>query len=123
MLCEHGNISPCLECDIGPLKAENEKLSKDVAELVEVLECSIETTENVDGGPAFPFGQTDSMNGQLVNGWGSEGMTLRDYFAAKAMQGAMANPEVKETARARSEWAYEIADAMLKAREVGHDSQ
>lgn len=38
MLCEHGNISPCVECDIGPLKAENEKLSKDVAKLVEALE-------------------------------------------------------------------------------------
>lgn len=70
-----------------------------------------------NGGPAFPFGQTDSVSGQLVNGWGSEGMTLRDYFAAKAMQGALANPEVKESAGARSEWAYEIADAMLKARE------
>jgi len=44
-------------------------------------------------------------------------LDLRDYFAAKAMQGAMANPEVKETAGARSEWAYEIADAMLKERE------
>jgi hypothetical protein len=68
------------------------------------------------GGPAFPFGQTSEQSGQLVNGWGSEGMTLRDYFAAKAMQGALANPEVKETAGARSEWAYEIADAMLKER-------
>lgn len=80
-------------------------------------------THKHNGGPAFPFGQTDSMSGQLVNGWGSEGMTLRDYFAAKAMQGALANPEVKETAEARSEWAYEIADAMLKAREVDHDNQ
>lgn len=74
-------------------------------------------THKHNGGPAFPFGQTDSVSGQLVNGWGSEGMTLRDYFAAKAMQGALANPEVKESAGARSEWAYEIADAMLKARE------
>jgi len=62
-----------------------------------------------NGGPAFPDaeGQADYTGG----------MTLRDYFAAKAMQGAMANPEVKETAGARSEWAYEIADAMLKERE------
>lgn len=55
-----------------------------------------------NGGPAYHY------TGEL---------TLRDYFAAKAMQGAMANPEVKETAGARSEWAYEIADAMLKERE------
>ena len=26
MLCEHGNIAPCVECDIGQLKAENEAL-------------------------------------------------------------------------------------------------
>lgn len=43
-------------------------------------------------------------------------MTLRDHFAGLAMQGALANPEVKETAGARSEWAYEIADAMMKER-------
>lgn len=29
MLCEHGNIAPCVECDIGPLKAECDKLRKD----------------------------------------------------------------------------------------------
>ncbi|KAE8546118.1 hypothetical protein F6453_1364 [Marinobacter nauticus] len=26
MLCEHGNIAPCVECDVAPLKAENEAL-------------------------------------------------------------------------------------------------
>ena len=43
------------------------------------------------------------------------GMTLRDYFAAKAMQGILFEglpPE--ETAKN----AYEMADAMLKAREA-----
>jgi len=44
-----------------------------------------------------------------------EGMTLRDYFAAKAMQGlmdaAMPMPEVADA-------AYAMADAMLKAREA-----
>lgn len=66
------------------------------------------------GGPAFPV----PLNpGESYQGHGPyDGMTLRDYFAAKAMQGALANPEIKETAAARSEWAYEIADAMLKAR-------
>ncbi|MAD27119.1 hypothetical protein LL270_09095 [Pseudomonas aestusnigri] len=66
------------------------------------------------GGPAFPVplnpGERYDVHGP------ADGMTLRDYFAAKAMQGALANPEVKETAGARSEWAYEIADAMLKER-------
>lgn len=47
----------------------------------------------------------------------SEGMFLRDYFAAKAMQSLVAhdsctNPESDSIPRA----AYAIADAMLKAR-------
>jgi hypothetical protein len=29
----------------------------------------------------------------VVDGYIQDGMTLRDYFAAKAMQGLMANPE------------------------------
>src|SRR5690625_876608 len=67
---------------------------------------------------AFPFGQTDSMTGHLVNGWGSEGMTLRDYFAAKAMQAAATNPIGADgfTFEQRAEWAYSQADAMLAQR-------
>jgi hypothetical protein len=53
------------------------------------------------------------------------GMTLRDYFAAKAMQGFLTNDNLL---RASCEWhqdgseisiaqlAYDQADAMLKAR-------
>ena len=53
-------------------------------------------------------------------GWMGPGMTLRDYFAAKAMQGFAADPNcgfqdgVVGMARA----AYEWADAMLLAREA-----
>jgi len=50
------------------------------------------------------------------------GMTLRDYFAAKAMQGLLASPRtptkdevVTDTIVAK--YAYLMADAMLKARE------
>ena len=42
-------------------------------------------------------------------------LTLRDYFAAKAMQGLLAAPgsiRVDDDTR----FAYQIADAMLKAR-------
>ena len=45
------------------------------------------------------------------------GMTLRDYFAAKAMQGMMVDveqPRCDYIART----AYEMADAMMKAREA-----
>jgi hypothetical protein len=46
-------------------------------------------------------------------------MTLRDYFAAKAMQGAVASctaPLYIEPSIC-APWAYEMADAMLKARQ------
>ena len=43
-------------------------------------------------------------------------MTMRDYFAGLAMQGAMANSEVKEKATNRAQLAYEMADAMMKER-------
>jgi hypothetical protein len=56
------------------------------------------------GGPAFPT-QVASY----------EGMTLRDYFAAKAMQG-LTQKYSHESDVSRN--AYKIADAMLKAREV-----
>ena len=67
-----------------------------------------------NGGPAFPFGQTDSESGQLVNGWGSEGMTLRDYFAAKALIGwrDCSSTTYEQDAQA----AYAMADAMLAER-------
>jgi len=49
------------------------------------------------------------------------GMTLRDYFAAKAMQGFCASP-IEEAwgadANVIAQWAYTQADAMLVAREA-----
>jgi hypothetical protein len=52
--------------------------------------------------------------------WAQAGMTLRDYFAAKAMQGSLASM-VKGQAFEHgmgATWAYEVADAMLKARKA-----
>ena len=64
------------------------------------------------GGPAFPTIPENYM-GMDPPG---EGMTLRDYFAAKAMQGLCShgNRNAQDIARA----AYIIADAMLKARQA-----
>jgi hypothetical protein len=48
------------------------------------------------------------------------GMTLRDYFAAKAMEGMFArdrNRKLVVSAEENARTAYEWADAMLKARE------
>lgn len=47
----------------------------------------------------------------------SSGMSLRDYFAAKAMQGSLADDAVVHSPAAFAEWCYELADAMLEARE------
>jgi hypothetical protein len=43
------------------------------------------------------------------------GMTLRDYFAAKALAAPYAHHESNPDIAA--EWAYQLADAMLRARE------
>jgi hypothetical protein len=64
------------------------------------------------GGPAFPANHFDL-------GATEHGMTLRDYFAAKAMQGLVENANwrgMPEDALAKE--AYKLADAMLKAREA-----
>jgi hypothetical protein len=42
----------------------------------------------------------------------ADGMTLRDYFAAKAMQALMPTNYIDSNAKV----AYQMADAMLKAR-------
>lgn len=62
------------------------------------------------GKPAFPVPG-------LHRGDYNNGMTLRDYFAAKAMQGFAASDSHWPTADAVASNAYEWADAMLKARE------
>ncbi|MFX1710695.1 hypothetical protein [Stutzerimonas stutzeri] len=69
-----------------------------------------------NGGPAFPKAGLDP--------WGEAksvetGMTLRDYFAAKAMQGSLADPSVNPTDHKDdfARWCYEVADAMIAARD------
>jgi len=74
-----------------------------------------------DGGPAFPVGEETT----------GFGMTLRDYFAAKALPAiyrvfcdevhsfVATVPKDWEMSIARN--AYKLADAMLKAREASND--
>lgn len=45
-------------------------------------------------------------------------MTLRDYFAAKVMQYWMTNPMSSMNIENMCKGAYQIADAMMKAREA-----
>ena len=79
-------------------------------------------SEKNDGGPAFPIGSTPEE-------WGN-GMALRDYFAAKAMQGELSasvctdeksdygiplNVSDEKLDRMTRHW-FRIADSMLRAR-------
>lgn len=69
------------------------------------------------GGPAFP--REDYQANGHERGFeklGQEGMSMRDYFAAKAMQGELASGEASQKAENIAEWAYSVADAMIKAR-------
>jgi hypothetical protein len=45
------------------------------------------------------------------------GLSIRDYFAAKAMQGWSANPIPQDSSiQEVAAWAYRQADAMIEAR-------
>ena len=48
----------------------------------------------------------------------TKGMSLRDYFAAAALQGLIANkPYMGIDTSLMSDWAYKVANAMLNERE------
>ena len=73
-----------------------------------------------DGGPAFPVecswtdGEPKGMQTGNALGWAT-GMSLRDYFAAAALQALVTREMRAPTAAA--EQAYVIADAMLAERD------
>ena len=77
-----------------------------------------------DSGPAFPteIGPGNDSGFQSGNErFHDPGMTLRDYFAAKAMQGfcaygSVTNPDHCFTIEDVAHDAYAMADAMLTAR-------
>jgi hypothetical protein len=76
------------------------------------------------GGPAFPSGLIDPSTPEDAVQSLHNGMTLRDYFAAKAMhiaweaydKGYTGEPE--DVTNSVTKHAYQIADAMLKARQA-----
>ena len=90
----------------------------------------------VNGGPAFPATTVNDTNGNLSDPFGTllppssqatySGMTLRDYFAAKAIPlmfsydevGDKASYDRRQQMSLAAGLAYEMADAMLKARQA-----
>ena len=79
-----------------------------------------------NGGPAFPYGVKSVVRdgygeGERVIDYNEAGMTLRDYFAAAALQGWYASMDDapfpdKGAMSNLVEMFYETADAMLKER-------
>jgi hypothetical protein len=69
-----------------------------------------------DGGPAFPNSKPTT---------GEDGMSLRDWFAGQALAGLvgsecihLAIPNGAQTDKSMAQMSFELADAMLRAREV-----
>ena len=80
------------------------------------------SNQNNDGGPAFATTATatsiarrEDGSSMLTNYGSSAGMSLRDYFAAAAL------PEVDKRSHGTTDdvarECYQLADAMLKARD------
>ena len=68
------------------------------------------------GGPAFPIIGIREIHGQPMQHVLAGGMTLRDYFAAKAMQPLMREIYLNTSAIETAKEAYEMADVMLAER-------
>lgn len=87
-------------------------------------------TTKTDGGPAYPLPVNDEQcRARFESGYG--GMSLRDYFAAKALPLAFERYHYNLTKDLGDEWhwkdsdwegvaylAYGLADAMIKARDA-----
>jgi hypothetical protein len=84
----------------------------------------------MDGGPAFPYVVPDCGYGDAISV--AEGLSVRDVFAKAALSGLLANPSGPIQASTQCGWslcnctedqvaeyAYELADAMLRARTGG----
>jgi hypothetical protein len=71
------------------------------------------------GGPAFPQHGFDTIAERFTS---QGGMTLRDYFAAKAMQAIIASEQPGDEEFATFDMyasdAYKYADAMIQARDA-----
>ena len=63
------------------------------------------------GGPAFPI-----LAEQAADGWAHVGMTLRQYYAAKALQGVLSGqwPDEKDS-KEIARRAFVLADFMVEA--------
>lgn len=71
--------------------------------------------------PAFPSKRMPSIHNPDQSPIEYQGMTLRDYFAAKAMQGIIAKyGNTLQSPETTAKEAYEMANAMLEERNKKH---
>jgi hypothetical protein len=85
-------------------------------------------TDTKDGGPAFPREAYVNPNGTTIR-TGSDGMSLRDWFAGQALTGILgpnydwftSGDRTGSRAHEAAYFAYSLADAMLAARGARHD--
>lgn len=74
----------------------------------------MKNTEINDGGPAFPIAGFIGDDGNFIE-MPIQGMSLRDWFAGKALQGFASNPNNQSwTLKEIASDAYAYADEMLK---------
>jgi hypothetical protein len=64
--------------------------------------------------PAFPTWIVDDSM--------AHGMSLRDYFANHAMVGFLASDDLTDHPSNVAKWSYEMADAMMRAREYDYQN-
>ena len=77
-------------------------------------------SKHYDGGPVFPRegGRKFVVGNDVRVTTSHDGMTLRDYFAAKAMQAYLTlDAELSWPLAVHADSAYKVADAMLEERE------
>lgn len=72
-----------------------------------------------NGGPAFPRPMTVKDEDSYIQDHGDFGMSLRDWFAGKALAGLLTHPNMFGDPAHYAVVAYRYADAMLVAREKG----
>ena len=97
---------------------------EEVADMVDALESEIAQLKQQHmiasfGDPAFPSPPVIGSNGDLLRpvDIGCQGMTLRDYFAAKALPSLLIEDGTSHCYfKDRARESYEIADAMIRAR-------
>jgi hypothetical protein len=64
--------------------------------------------------PAFPRPASEAHSHGMHSP--QTGMTLRDYFAAKAMHAILSDPNFAEDDSMLAKFAYNVADSMMEAR-------